>query len=89
MADRAEPVTSPDSRPAIRLRVELNRDRRLGVPWPDAWSDDVWLAVSGFDRAERLAWLEVFDATAEMWRRAYLREPLPTLPTRDLLESSA
>lgn len=76
---------APDARPAIRLGRELARDRRLGLPFEQAWLDDPTLAVAGLQSEEAADWLSVFDQTQEMWRRAFERQPLAGALSRDLI----
>jgi hypothetical protein len=54
---------SPDSRPAVRLRLELERDRYQGFAFDQVWADEVdWALDPDFGLSER---------DIEQWRRAF------------------
>ena len=66
---------APCPRPAVRLRISLERSRALGVPWDDAWPEGVEAALRQETKHHRVEWLEVFRATSHEWHSAYVREP--------------
>lgn len=66
---------APDSRPAVRLRKELERDRRLGEPFEAVWCEEVEYVIGchGLTDADADQWRTAFLATVEAWRSAYDR----------------
>jgi hypothetical protein len=70
---------APDHRPAVRLRAQLARARRLGLPWSDDLFRDEAHAVletmTGVGHQEsRREWATAFVHTREVWNLAYERE---------------
>lgn len=64
---------APDHRPAVRLRLELERDRALGLAFDDVFDDEVdyCLAEASMPRAQRDGWRIAFWSQREIWRAAY------------------
>jgi hypothetical protein len=74
---------SPDVRPAIRLRLELARDRAAGHTFDQVFADEIHWATEGIGLSynDRLQWAVAFRATEPSWRAAYER----TVPVVSLL----
>lgn len=64
---------APDSRPAVRLRQELARDRRLGYSFDAVFKDEVEWAVAGLGPTEANGWREALLATEAAWCSGYER----------------
>jgi hypothetical protein len=67
---------SPDSRPAVRLRLELERDRQQGFSFDAVFADEVdWALDAAFHLSgnDVESWRVAFAATADAWRAAYDR----------------
>jgi hypothetical protein len=66
---------SPDSRPAVRLRLELERDRQQGFTFDAVFADEIDWALDGFGLSGRdiESWRVAFRATEDAWRAAYDR----------------
>ena|ERR1035441_314700 len=66
-----------DTRPCVRMRLYLERDRLAGVPWRhQRFSELVTAAVRdvrGRDGDERADWLSVLYEQSRMWKHAYER----------------
>jgi hypothetical protein len=77
-----------DSRPAVRMRLALARDRRDGLTWSSKrYAELVRAALSGTAGREREDWLEVLRGQEKLWSRAYNRTDAPRTPlVRDLLK---
>jgi hypothetical protein len=67
---------SPDSRPAVRLRKELERDRYQGFTFDQVWADEVDWALDpafGLSARDMEQWRRAFAFSAAAWRSAYDR----------------
>jgi hypothetical protein len=63
-----------DPRIAVRVRAELTRRRRDGLPWSDRMFDlIVQKALIGSNHQERCDWYVALKATRRTWRSAYER----------------
>jgi hypothetical protein len=71
---------APDPRPAIALRIELERHRERGLTFRDAWPRARRIALDGLSEGEAASWSSVFRALKPMWRRAYERQSMPSIP---------
>ena len=49
----------------------MTYQRRLGVPFAEAWPTAVELALQDLGESSRLSWLEVLQSTRNGWQRAY------------------
>jgi hypothetical protein len=65
----------PDNRPAIRMRLLLERDRRdcPRLTFDDAFDSNLELAVAGLPALERDDWLAALRAMRPHWRAGYER----------------
>lgn len=61
----------PDPEPAIRVRRVLAYDKRLGVPFDDAWDDAIETLRDAIPQQRRKGWLTVLDETRDAWQAAY------------------
>jgi hypothetical protein len=63
-----------DPRIAVRVRAELTRRRREGLPWSNRTFDlIVQRALIGQNHAEKAAWYAAFRSHRRLWRSAYER----------------
>lgn len=69
--------TVPDSRPPVRLRVELQRQRDAGKPFRAAWPPALRAALRGLTPREAAEWRAVFNATRPAWQGHYCGLPWP------------
>lgn len=61
-----------DPRPAVRLRRELERDRRMGLAFDDVWLEDIALVTASIsDTRDSAAWKRAFLWSENAWRLAY------------------
>lgn len=66
---------APDPRPAIRVRLELERDRAAGLSWHgNRFARHVRAATAGDEE-----WAAVLRDQASIWKRAYQRRGKPIL----------
>jgi hypothetical protein len=79
---------APDRRPAVRLRQQLVRHRRAGLPFDEAWPAAVEAVVSEMgDRRIRWGWRAAFEETRWAWESGYDRRDV-TAVTGDLLDAA-
>lgn len=70
---------APDPQPAVQLRLQLERLRASGRPWPSAWRQAVATVVRTLPPAEATAWRRVFSSTRGAWQGAYTGIPWPVV----------
>jgi hypothetical protein len=69
---------SPDSRPAVRVRAQLQRDRAAGLPWSTRRFIKI-VRASCATSGDGYEWRAVIEGQAVEWRRGYLRTGPPIL----------
>lgn len=64
---------APDNGPAVRLRIELQRQRAKGRPWRSAWPLAFSVALRDLDLVEQVSWRQAFSQTRSIWQTGYDR----------------